>query len=679
MRTTLSLGRVVPVLVLLVCGSTLSADEAKPAADDARQWLVWPDGAPPEADAIRFNIDACLAESAKRTDPISKADWEARRGQIDRALRKCLALEPEPERTPLEATVTGRTEREGYTIENLVFQSRPKFYVTANVHRPADAEGRLPAVVVTAGHAMEKGKNNEPYLAAQRALALQGFVVLGYDPIGQGERRAPGNAHNLGYAAGLVGQCNLTYMLWDTSRAMDYLASRDDVDPARIGVAGNSGGGLNTMYAMPFDERFAAGASFCCLCSFRDWIKDGGNHCICNHVPGIVRYMEQFEFVGLCAPRPFMSGNAVEDKIFPIAGVRDTMRRARPIYGFYDAEDRLALSEGPGGHGWSQPLREAAYGWLAQWLHGRGDGSPLAEPEMELDDWQAPEVLALRDGKLPADAKSYLDLVREEAERLIAALPPVPEERDEWIASMRARLWDVLGGRPDVDAPKAKSLGSFMWNGHQVERLAIETEPGIVVPALWFRSAYSYGAAPTVVVLDDQGKSGVAKYADLRTTLDRGAHVLALDPRATGEVAPPNPNAANHGASDAVILGRPLLAQQAWDVIAAMEYLAARPEVAEDRMALLGWGNVGLIATTAAALSDRPRAVVSAGSIASFTDALGEPLPLPLWAYPTHILTVADVPQLEAMHQPGRFLRLDDTNAASIDRAAAFLEQALSW
>jgi len=374
-----------------------------------------------------------------------------------------------------------------------------------------------------------------------------------------------------------------------------------------------------------------------------------------------------------------MSGNATEDKFFPIAGVRDTMRRAKPIYGFYGAEDHVALGEAPGGHGWAQPLREQAYGWFARWLQNRGDGSPLAEPEMEPEDWQSKDLQALKDGQLPADAKSYLDLIRDEASRLIAALPPVPDDRTDWTASMRKRLWDVLGGRPSADAPTARSLGSFDWKGHQVERLAIQTEPGIEVPALWFRSANAAGAAPTVVVLDADGKSHLSKRPEVLAALDRGAHVVALDARATGEVAPPNDWVLNQCASDAVILGRPLLAQQAWDVVAAMEYLAAQPDVEADRIALCGRGNVGLIATLAGALSDRPRAVVSAGSIASFSEALADPLPLPLWAYPSHILTVADVPQLDAMQPAGRFLRLEQADEPSIARAVAFLENALSW
>jgi hypothetical protein len=618
------------------------------ACADDRLWRVYPNGLPAEANAVRFNIDACLPLLEKRTDPASKAEWDARRGTIDLELRKALGLEPRPEKTPLYAQITGRADRDTYTIENLVFQSRPHFYVTANIYKPKNAKEPLPAIVVTAGHAREQGKNYDIYRTAQLRLVHQGFLVLAYDPIGQGERRLRGYDHAVSYPALMVGQCNLTYMIWDTVRALDYLESRKDVDPKRIGVSGNSGGGLNTMFAMPFEPRFAAGASFCCLCSNHAWIKYGGNHCICNHLPGICRQMEQFELVGLCSPRPFMAGNGTQDPIFPVAGVRDTIRRAKRIYGFDGVEDHLALREAPAGHGWSQPLREAAYGWFARWLQNHGDGSPIAEQKIELEDWKSKDLQCSKDGKLPADAKSYVDLIREEAARQIAALPPapsVPGEREAWISRTRKRLWEVLGGQPEGDKPTARSCGSFTWKGCTVERLAIQTEPGMEVPALLFHAKIAAARAPAVVWLDDDGKIAAGKRPDVTVLLKAGTHVLALDPRATGEGAL-SATELNHAASDAIVLGRPLLAQQAWDIIAAVRYLAGR----SDQISLHGRGKVGLIATLAGALSDDIHTMDVVGAPASFADAIADPLPLPLWAYAPNILSVADISQLRAMH-----------------------------
>ena len=653
-------GMRVAFTVSLLIAATIAASTALPAGEPD-PWKVYPDGLPERANALRFNIDACVAACRQHADPAASRDWEAAKDDLAVALREAIGLEPWPEKTPLEAQVTGRAEREGYTIENVVFQSFPGFYVTANVYVPADAARPLPAVVVTAGHAMEEGKNYDVYRSAQLGLVRQGFLVLAYDPLGQGERKLPGYSHTVSYPAMLVGHTNLRYMLWDSVRALDYLLTRPDVDPERIGIAGNSGGGLNTMYAMPVEPRFAAGASFCCLCSFEAWIKDGGNHCICNHLPGICHSMEQFQFVGLCSPRPFLTGNGEKDRSFPIEGTRDTIRRAQKIYALDDAADRVALREVPLGHGWSQPLREAAYGWLNRWLQNRGDGSPVAETEIRLEDKNSKDLRVFKDGKLPAGAKSYVDLVREEAQRLVRGYERVPSEAAAyaaWAGKLRERLWETVGGRPDAVEPSLEEHGSFDWEGKSVRRLAIRTEANLEVPALLIRGGKPEGRLPAVIVLDAAGKQAAAQSPVVRRLLGKPVAVLALDVRALGEGKVPE----NQCASDAVALGRPLLAQQAWDVIAAARALSAREDLRP--IAVYGRGSAGLIAMLAAALSDEIGAVAVERSPGSLVETIADPLPQPLWAYAPNLLKVADLPQLAALCAPRPLLWAEPIGAA---------------
>ena len=605
-------------------------------------WFVFGGKLPDSANALRYNIDRCLEHCEKHADPESKEDWEKRRTEVEAAFKKAMGYDPAPKKTPLNPQITGTADRDGYTIENLLFESMPGFYVTANVYKPKGVEGRLPAVVVTMGHAMEDGKNYDLYRSAQLSFVKQGFLVLAYDPIGQGERRIPGNAHLVSYPALMTGKSNLHYMVWDSIRALDYLQSRKDVDARRIGIAGNSGGGLNTMYTMPAEKRFAAGASFCCLCSFHAWLKDGGNHCICNHLPGIVPEMEQFEFVGLCAPRPFMSGNGQKDPIFPIAGVRETIRRAKPIYGFYEAEDAVTGAEAPLPHGWSQPLREAAAGWFAKWLQGRGDGSPIPEEEIKLEDKKSKDIHALVDGKFPKGAKTYADVVRAEAKRLVDAYKDVPEdakEREAWRKALRMKLWETLGGKPKPFAPVTEKGKTFEWEGTPVEQVAIQTETQMKVPGLLFTPKDAKGE--TVILLSDAGKSMLQNNPMLTGLLKQGRRVLALDVRGLGEGSVHE----NHCASDAVCLGRPLLAQQAWDLIQAVKW---SKENSGGPVSVVANGNVGLIAILAAALSGDFKSVTLRNTPDSFLNGIADPLPFPLWAYPANILKVADVPQLEA-------------------------------
>jgi len=286
---------------------------------DPERWSAFPGEAPvPEADALQFNIRLGCQQAAARTVPADRAAWEARRPILKAELQAALGLDPWPERTPLKARTTGIATRGYYRVENVVFESRPRFVVTANLFLPLGQTGPFPAVVVVPGHAMVEGKNMEKYLTAQLGLVRQGFAVLAYDPIGQGERKRPGFEHPLGYGSFLVGRTNEGYIVWDTIRAIDYLCSRSEIDPSRIGLTGNSGGGENTFYTMPLDSRIKAAASCCFTCSYEAWLREGGNHCACNHMPGLARSMEQFEIVGLNAPRPYLAGNAAEDTILPI-------------------------------------------------------------------------------------------------------------------------------------------------------------------------------------------------------------------------------------------------------------------------------------------------------------------------------------------------------------------------
>jgi cephalosporin-C deacetylase-like acetyl esterase len=666
-------------LVLLLVPVAAAAESPSPPQDSP--WRVFGDKLPAEVDALRWNIEACLAWSQKRTDPESMDQWQKQREQVAAGLHRALGMDPPPEKTPLEAKVLERTERKDYTLENVVFQSLPGFYVTCNVYIPNDVARPMPAMVITAGHAMKQGKNYDLYRTAQLGLVRHGFLVLAYDPIGQGERRLPGYSHAVSYPALLTGKSNLHYMTWDSIRALDYLRTRDEVDPKRIGIAGNSGGGLNTMYTLPIEPRFAAGGTFCCLCSYEAWIRDGGNHCICNHLPGICRVLEQFELVGVAAPRPHLAGAGKNDSIFPIEGVRETIERGERIYAFYDAKDRLALAEADKPHGWTQPLREAAYGWFCKWLKGEGDGAPIAEPEIPLDDWQSPHLMCYPDGTLPENAKSYVDLVREESERLATIRPAVPEDKgaaEAWACTLQEKLWSTFGGKPEPVGPAADDRGHFNWQGHEVRRLAIQTESDLKVPAVFVRPKEAEGATPAVVLLDDAGKSQTPNSPVAKALLGRGIAVLAVDPRAIGEVKVH----ANHCASDSVVLGRPLLAQQAWDVICAADYLAARDDVDAAQIGLCARGEVGLIAALAAAWSDMFIAVAIDGAPGSYVGAIADPPPLPLWAYAPNLLKVADVPELLAAAAPRPLCWINPTNVVEpvsqteADRLAGPVKQA---
>ena len=617
----------------LVC---FTDDEELRPMTDAELWASFAsDEAAAEAGALSFNIRHGCALAAARTDPADRGEWEARRAGLKATLQKALGLDPWPERTPLNARVTGSAERGYYRIENVVFESRPGFVVTANFFVPLGVEGPFPAVVVVPGHAMAEGKNYTLYLTAQLGLVRHGFAVLAYDPIGQGERKRPGYDHPLGYGSFLVGRSNEGYIVWDTIRAIDYLCTRPEVDAERIGLTGNSGGGENTFYTTPFDERIRAAASFCFTCSYEAWLREGGNHCVCNHMPGLSSAMEQFEIVGLNAPRPFLAGNAVADPIFPIRGTRETLARAGRIYGFHGAPEAARGIEGPGGHGWSPQLREATYGWFAKWLQSRGDGGPMAEAAvLDVPKPDDPILQCIKpESAWPETARTMVQLNRAEAERLIAALPTRAEDLAHGLAK-------VLGPDPAAFVPVGAVTSTIQWEGCQVEPLTIETEPGLRVAATLVTPGNARAGQAAVLVTDGDRRhevmAGIGK--DL---LAHGIRLLVVNPRGVGERAAPE----NHLASDAVMIGRPLFAQMVWDVRQCVAWLGQR---GVGDIALCGENACGLLAVCAA-VGTPVRGVATGGLPSSFVVGLADRNPYPLWFYLPNVLKAFDVPQLVAL------------------------------
>jgi cephalosporin-C deacetylase-like acetyl esterase len=645
---------VIAFLVVLACSVSVFAAPPEELSEKEKQWLAYPDGVPDEAIALRFTIDACSAALAQRTAPASKEEWDARAPKLRIALARALGLDPMPESTPLKVQITGTADRELYTIENVVFESRPNFYVTANVYIPKNITLPAPAVVVVAGHDMENGKNCPTYQMAHLGLVRQGFIVMAHDPIGQGERKLPGFGHELGYGSLLVAQTNEGYIVWDTIRAIDYLISREDVDADRIGLCGNSGGGENVFYTMPFDDRIKAAGSFCFVCTYEHWLRFGGNHCICNHLPGIVHEMEEFEIIGLNAPRPFMFGNGTEDKIFPIAGVRETYQRSQNLYELVSAKDHVRSVEAPEPHGWSQPLREACYGWMNLWLRGEGNGEPVPEPEFESEDPTLPDLNCYDGTAMPEGHETVVTLNRAAAEALSATYSTPPDSESVWeqrAPTWREEVWEVLGGRPEPFEPAARVVREFETDGLRVEVLAITTEPGMEVGAIFARPSNASSVTPaTVFVGGHKHKRSAILDGYASDAVRDGKAVLVLDPRATGESFWHE----NHITSTTICLGRPIFAQQVWDVLQAGRYLGSRADVDGDSVTCHGVDTGGVMAVYAAALGNVFAEIRAEDFLASYRYFLEDTQPQSITLCVPGILKTIDMPQLVALAAPTR-------------------------
>src|SRR6267142_5606903 len=288
---------------------------------------------------------------------------------------------------PLNPRVTGHIQNKSYTIEKVIYESLPGFFITANLYRP-NRPGRYPGILLQSGH-IQEGKPESQRLAAN--LALKGFVVLAFDPIGGGEREQTYNGQLSRVVAGgatnehlqaetqslLIGEGVARYFIWDAMRSLDYLISRPEVDATRIGAVGYSGGGALTSYIGVLDPRVKAVASACSTNSFRVMFArpfpKGEFHAEMG-LPGFLSQgLDTADLVELAAPMPSIT-LATEGDFFTPDGAKLVYEEARHWYGLYGAVDKVRFFVGPGPHGMPLETREVIYEWMIRWLKdGQGD------------------------------------------------------------------------------------------------------------------------------------------------------------------------------------------------------------------------------------------------------------------------------------------------------------------
>ncbi len=515
-----------------------------------------------------------------------------------------------PAKTPLHARITGSFERNGYRVEKLVFESMPGFRVTANVYVPTGKPGPFPAVLGVAGHS-DVGKAAALYQMGWIGMARRGMLVLAYDPPGQGERSefwdAATGKSRVGIGtrehtmAGI--QCLLTgtniarYEVWDGIRAVDYLVTRPDVDPKRIAVAGNSGGGTQSAYLAVLEPRLAAAAPSCYITSWeKQWFAGGPQDAEQVFDSFLARELDFPDFLIAMAPRPVKMMTAIRD-FFPIEGARATFAEMQRVFEAAGARDKVDMFEYDDGHGWSKPRREATYRWFEKWLNGRDDEG--VEPEIEVE--PAASLQATATGQLATSGGS------ETVSSLNAKL--AREQHAGRAAAKGANTVELARKRLSIEepvAPAAKKLGETGRDGYRIERLLLDGE--VPVPALAFLPAAGSAKKPGVLYVNAAGKSAdAAPGGDIEALARAGHVVLSIDPRGWGETGRSPRGGGGYSGSyqtymRGFLVGRYLPGLQVNDALRALAYLRSRPEVDGGQVSVFGKGNGGVVALYAAAL-----------------------------------------------------------------------------
>ena len=636
--------------------------------------------------------DMLLAYLQNKTNALA-AEWERKRAQI----RTSAALEERnrfvrarctemihglPERTPLNPVIVRVLEREGYRIESLMFESRPNFWVTASLYVPA-SRGPFAGIISPCGH-YATARLYPSYQFMYQGLVREGFVVLAYDPVGQGERRYYWNpARNQNEIGGpvtwehslpgqlllLIGQDLTHYRIWDGMRAIDYLLTRPEVDPERIGCCGHSGGGTLTTFISAMDERVTCAAAHEGG-MHRRWPVDirpesflGTGDTEQHFFPAAIYGVDACDLNAAIAPRPLLSTiehfNPGYDTVAAEVRARYELMAARGKFHTVEADDP---------HDMTMRLRLANTNWFCRWFQNRK--GPENEPDFRLE--TEAEINCLPNGSIRYSQRGdtiYSILQREQSQ-----LPP---RHSMPPAEMAQSIRKLLRFHRSDHPLGVRALSTTARRGYRIEKIEFLSEPGIYIPTWIFVPDRRGDDRSAILYVSEQGKEAEGlEFGVLEGLALQGNLVISVDVRGIGETRPWHGESGSQGAYGHVGNTETTMQYMAWeinesltgmrvqDVMRSIDYALSRSDVDRAGVRAIGKGTGSLWVLFAAALDARITRAVCDGGLLSYRALAssdrylhGASVMLP------DVLRHFDLPQVASVLASRRLVMLDPVDA----------------
>jgi len=654
--------------------SEFSPAQAMPhqARSDRNFWSDWPAYLTAEMNQARNKRLADLASIH------STAQLQERITMIRSNLWKLIG--GMPDRTPLNPRVTGTIDCGPFRIENIVFESFPKVYVTANLYIPVAGKQPYAAILAPVGHS-DNGKAYHYYQHLYQNLARQGYVVLAYDPFGQGERLqyidpktgrslyGPTGEHSqAGRPMVLMGETFALYCAWDGIRGLDYLVSRPEVDATRLGCTGQSGGGTMTMYLAALEPRLRAAV-----------VSDGNTENVAgpffdppgatddaeqNIVGGLSSGIDRGDLLLAFAPKPLLICYTTHDEGVTYSPVyeestKNIYAELQYAYGLFGATEHVGLYASHLPHSLNFFNRIKTYEWFRRSLDNPTARIEEAEfedfPEKRLNATSTGQVLTSLGGRsvvqLSTDrARTAMQKsrfrnntinstgIRDHAKKELAGLLALPHHR----SPLQSRIRSTNPRKSVV-----------------IEEFQFDSEPGMRIPGWFLRPSSTSNRRSTVLYLTDNGGDDVvAEPGSMDRLLAAGHSVCAITLRGTGLTTPRFPSGGplyydssvhldERFAWTCLVMGKPVVGQRVWDTLRAIDYLIDRPDVDPSQIRIVGVGAAGLAAMMATYLDDRPRALLVDRTLVSYASILeSKSYSLDLAWFIPGILRNFDLPQI---------------------------------
>lgn len=471
-------------------------------------------------------------------------------------------FDPFPTRMPLCSRISGQINTDSLLADKVVFESQPGLVVPGLFWRRRGATGRIPGLLFIPGHSQE-GKAYEQYQRCAQFFALNGYGVFIFDPLGQGERHEGIPATDCHTQRGLqllmAGEKICTWMLWEAIRALDYLASRPEIDTARLGVTGTSGGGNMTMLLSAFDDRLSFSIPSCFRNSHLRVLENEQTGDLEQHMPGMVgQGLEMADFLIAAAPRRTLLLGQDQD-FFDLRGLKMAFQETAKIYQYLGHQERLQIFIGKGKHG---------YDW---------EGCQKMAEFLGISGTHQDEIHVFKASKLDClpektDSQTAIGYAWEKALQAPLGYSPT-----QFKLALRQEL--ALGQIPLPDYRQG-SVQTFSETPRlYLSRFRVATETGIriTLKQIGFEPRTTLKAKPNVILLV-AGYDSSRELHDLDWQRYPDSDVFTIEARGIGESKPAEINFSPartelHFAAAGYDLGKPFLGRQIYDILATVKLL----------------------------------------------------------------------------------------------------------
>ena len=545
----------------------------------------------------------------------TKAEWMAKTAELREHILVSNGLTPMPEKTPLNAHVFGRIEREDYTVEKVYFEAYPGFFTTGNLYRPKGMKGPFPGIVSPHGHwGGGRLENSEAGSVPGRCInfAKQGYVIFSYDMVGRCDSGEQIDHAYGGEREALWGLSLMALQLWNGVRAVDFLETLPDVDADRIGCTGASGGGTQTFMLTAIDDRIKVSAPVNMISAH----MQGG--CLCENAPNLRVDISNIEIGALMAPKPLLLVSATGDWTRNTPTVE--YPAIRSIYAHFGAEDKVHEVQIDADHNYNKDSREAVYAWFGKWFLGEEDATKFKEVPFDVE--RDEDLLVFHNRELPEHALDAEGLTRswiETAQEQLAARKPASAEDLE---QFRVEMGGALQHSLSISIPDSTRPNPVEGDDFTAQPLVIGGNNQLPALFLTPKTDAQNGSATLIVhpqgamnLIDPETGQPIRLVRDL---LAAGESVLGVDLFLTGA----------HRAADGKVIrddsirhfttyNRTDAVLRVQDILTALAYLKSQAAV----HSLVGLGKAGLWCLLAAGFADVDRTVVDANRFDSDKDA----------------------------------------------------------